>query len=99
MGWGGGGGGLCCKELGVCDCTVLYCNFWNLASFAGAYSEWLKCHPDHLRSVLPVLLGGLSQEHLASASTQALRGICEECVQDLEPGTLMEILSHCQVIS
>lgn len=62
----------------------------------GAYSEWLKCHPDHLRSVLPVLLGGLSQEHLASASTQALRGICEECVQDLEPGALMEILSHCQ---
>lgn len=63
----------------------------------GSYSEWLKCHPDHLRSVLPVLLGGLSQEHLSSASTQALRGICEECVQDLEPGTLMEILSHCQV--
>ncbi|KAL9951487.1 hypothetical protein ACROYT_G044156 [Oculina patagonica] len=62
----------------------------------GSYSEWLKCHPDHLRSVLPVLLGGLSQEHLASASTQALRGICEECVQDLEPGALMEILSHCQ---
>jgi len=62
----------------------------------GSYSEWLKCHPDHLRSVLPVLLGGLSQEHLSSASTQALRGICEECVQDLEPGTLMEILSHCQ---
>lgn len=62
----------------------------------GSYSEWLKCHPDHLRSVLPVLLGGLSQEQLASASTQALRGVCEECVQDLEPGTLMEILSHCQ---
>lgn len=62
----------------------------------GSYSEWLKCHPDHLRSVLPVLLGGLSQEQLSSASTQALRGICEECVQDLELGTLMEILSHCQ---
>ncbi|CAH3115700.1 unnamed protein product [Pocillopora meandrina] len=62
----------------------------------GSYSEWLKCHPDHLRSVLPVLLGGLSQVHLASASTQALRGICEECVQDLEPGSLMEILTHCQ---
>ena len=63
----------------------------------GSYSEWLKCHPDHLRSVLPVLLGGLSQEQLASASTQALRGICEECVQDLEPATLMEILKQCQV--
>ena len=46
-----------------------------------------------------MLLGGLSQVHLASASTQALRGICEECVQDLGPGSLMEILTHCQVIS
>ncbi|XP_015761531.1 PREDICTED: importin-13-like [Acropora digitifera] len=64
--------------------------------FAGSYSEWLKCHPDHLRSVLPVLLGGLSQEQLASASTQALRDICEECVQDMEPSILLEILSHCQ---
>lgn len=62
----------------------------------GSYSEWLKCHPDHLRSVLPVLLGGLSQEQLASASTQALRDICEECVQDMEPSILLEILSHCQ---
>lgn len=62
----------------------------------GSYSEWLKCHPDHLRSVLPVLLAGLSQEHLESASTQALRGICEECVQDLESESLTEILTHCQ---
>ena len=68
-----------------------------MVRFSGSYSEWLKSHPDHLRSVLPTLLGGLSQENLASASTQALRGICEECVQDLEPSTLGEILTHCQV--
>lgn len=80
-------------------CTPRQFSNWALAHLVltGSYSEWLKCHPDHLRSVLPVLLGGLSQEQLSSASTQALRGICEECVQDLELGTLMEILSHCQV--
>ncbi|EDO48216.1 predicted protein [Nematostella vectensis] len=62
----------------------------------GSYSEWLKCHPDQLRTVLPVLLGGLSQADLASASTQALRGICEECVQDLDTDVQQTILTHCQ---
>lgn len=63
----------------------------------GSYCEWLKCHPGLLKSVIPVLLDSMTDSTLASAASQALRDICQECSHDLDRESLIAIVNKCQI--
>lgn len=84
--------------MDVDDVTVMIKQFCLLLCFlAGSYCEWLKCHPGLLKSVIPVLLDSMTDSTLASAASQALRDICQECSHDLDRESLIAIVNKCQV--
>ena len=61
----------------------------------GSFSEWLACHPEQLGYVLPILQNGISQTHLTTACTLALRDICRESSRSFSQIIGLDLVVSC----
>ena len=52
---------------------------------SGAYAEWIGVHPEVLGSVLPPMLGGLKETHLAQSATLSLKEVLKANQEHITP--------------
>ena len=52
---------------------------------SGAYAEWIGAHPEVLGSVLPPMLQGLKEPHLAQSATLSLKEVLKTNQEHIIP--------------
>ncbi|KAK3089277.1 hypothetical protein FSP39_002274 [Pinctada imbricata] len=61
----------------------------------GSYSEWINCHPECLRCVVPLVLQGLGDSEIATSATLSLKDLTRENLDHIRP-YIPQILSSSQ---